>query len=66
MLVAGGETASAEMLQLSCGEPTDLGQWALISSLTGTFWPTFLAELNNHILAVGSFSPNIIHFPFVC
>ncbi len=37
--VAGGESASAEILQLSCGDPTDLGQWTLISSLTGAFRP---------------------------
>ncbi len=42
VLVAGGESASAEILQLSCGDPIDLGQWTLISSLTGAFRPTFL------------------------
>ncbi len=55
VLVAGGESRTAEILQLSCSEPSDYGQWTLIAPLSKYFSFSFLIEWSNRIFAIGSF-----------
>ncbi len=55
VLVAGGRSRTAEILQLSCSDPSDCGQWTQIAHLSGYFLSTFLVEWRNRIFAIGSF-----------
>ncbi len=55
VLVAGGESRTAEILHLSCSDPSDCGQWTLIAPLSKYFSFTFLVEWSNRIFAIGSF-----------
>ncbi len=53
VLVAGGSSRTAEILQLSCSDPSDRGQWTLIAPLSGGFYETLLVEFSNRIFAIG-------------
>ncbi len=55
VLVAGGRSSTAEILQLSCSDPSDCGQWTLIAPLSVEFYETLLFEWSNRIFAIGSF-----------
>ncbi len=55
VLVAGGASKTAEILQLSCSDPADSGQWTLIAHLSDILLFTFLVECSNRIFAIGSF-----------
>ncbi len=55
VLVTGGRGRTAEILQLSCSDPSDCGQWTLIAPLSEYFSFTFLAKFGNRIFAIGSF-----------
>ncbi len=55
VLVAGGESRTAEILQLSCSDPTDCGQWTLIANLSTGSNSTSLVQCSNRIFAFGSF-----------
>ncbi len=55
VLVAGGASKTAEILQLSCSDPSDCGQWTRIAPLSTPFLPTSLVEWREHIFAIGSF-----------
>ncbi len=52
--MAGGESRTAEILQLSCSDPSDSGQWTLIAPLSSLYFDTFLVEWRDHIFAIGS------------
>ncbi len=64
VLVAGGESRTAESLQLSCSDPSDCGQWTLIAPLSDECYDTLLVEWNNRIFAIGSFLAYITPFLF--
>ncbi len=55
VLVAGGIESTAEILQLSCSDPSDCGQWTLIAPLSTEFDSTFLVPCSNRIFAIGAF-----------
>ncbi len=55
VLVAGGYSRTAEILQLSCSDPSDCGQWTLIAPLSKYFSFPFLVEWSNRIFAIGSY-----------
>ncbi len=56
VLVAGsGRSATAEILHLSCRDPSDRGQWTRIARLSRQFSDTSLVEINNRVYAIGSF-----------
>ncbi len=55
VLVAGGRSSTAEILQLSCIDPSDCGQWTLIAPLSEWFHETSLVQCSNRIFAIGSF-----------
>ncbi len=55
VLVAGGGSRTAEILQLSCSDSSDYGQWTLIAPLSDEFFDTLLVEFSNRIFAIGSF-----------
>ncbi len=56
VLVAGGwRSATAEILHLSCRDPSDSGQWTRIAPLSTEFSDTSLVEFNSRIFAIGSF-----------
>ncbi len=55
VLVAGGESRTAEILQLSCSDPSDCGQWTQIADLSEQFYYTFLVEWSNRIFTIGAF-----------
>ncbi len=55
VLVAGGIESTAEILQLSCSDPSDCGQWTRIAPLPYTFIVISLVECSNRIFAIGSF-----------
>ncbi len=55
VLVAGGGSGTAEILQLSCSDPSDTGQWTRIAPLSTQFYPTCLVEFNNRVFAIGLF-----------
>ncbi len=59
VLVAGGASSTAEILQLSCSDPSDCGQWTRIAPLSTPLIPTFLVQCSNRIFAIGSFFPYI-------
>ncbi len=58
VLVAGGQSSTAEILQLSCSDPSGCGQWTLIAPLSEEFYDTLL------VFAIGSFLANITPFLF--
>ncbi len=64
VLVAGGGSSTAEILQLSCSDPSDCGQWTRIAPLSDEFYDTLLVEFSNRIFAIGSFLANITPFLF--
>ncbi len=64
VLVAGGGSITAEILQLSCSDPSDCGQWMQIAPLSTEFDSTFLVQCSNRIFAIGSFLANITPFLF--
>ncbi len=55
VLVAGGESRTAEILQLSCSDPNDCGQWTQIAPLSEEFNGASLVEWSNRIFAISSF-----------
>ncbi len=57
-----GRSRTAKILQLSCSDQSDCGQWALIAPLSEYFSFTFLAKLGNRIFAIGSFLACITTF----
>ncbi len=63
VLVAGGFTATAEILHLSCRDPSDSGQWTRIAPLSTRFSSTSLVEFNNRVFAIGSFLACSSHLP---
>ncbi len=62
VLVAGGASSTAEILQLSCSDPSDCGQLTRIAPLSKRFYDTFLVECSNRILSIGSFLACITPF----
>ncbi len=54
ILVAGGRSRTAEILQLSCSDPSDCGQWTRIVPLSEEFFETLLVEFSSRIFAIGS------------
>ncbi len=54
VLVADGYRSTAEILQLSCSNPSDRGQWTLIAPLSTLFFKTFLVEWRDRIFSIGS------------
>ncbi len=58
--VAGGESRTAEILHLSCSDPSDCGQWTLIAPLSDYFLFTFLVEWRNRIFATSAFLACIV------
>ncbi len=44
VLVAGGNSRTAEILQLSCSDPSDCGQWTRIAGLSEGFDSTSLVQ----------------------
>ncbi len=64
VLVAGGVSSTAEILQLSCSDPSDCGQWTLIAPLSKDFLSPSLVEWSNRIFAIGSFLAYITPFHF--
>ncbi len=55
VLVAGGGSGTADILQLSCSDPSDRGQWTRIAPLSEEFFETLLVEFSSRIFAIGSF-----------
>ncbi len=55
IVAGGGGSSTAEILQLSCSDPSDSGQWTRITHLSKGFNHTFLIECSNRIFAIGSF-----------
>ncbi len=55
VIVAGGGTHTAELLQFSCDDPSDCGQWTQLTSLTQAFYTTFIIELTDRIFTIGLF-----------
>ncbi len=65
VLVAGGRSDTAEILHLSCRDPSDSGQWTLIAPLSTEFCSTSLVEFDNRVFAIGSFLACSSHLPFL-
>ncbi len=65
LVAGGGESATAEILHLSCRDPSDRGQWTLIAPLSTEFDFTYLVEFNNRVYAIGSFLACTSHLPFL-
>ncbi len=69
LVAGGGAISTAEILQLSCSDPFDNGQWTRIAPLSHWFYETFLVEWSNRIFAISSFvacitlsfSKNLLH-----
>ncbi len=55
VLVVGEGSSTAEILQLSCSDHSDRGQWTLIAPLTMRFSSTSLVEWSDRIFAFGLF-----------
>ncbi len=55
LVAGGGRSATAEILHLSCRDPSDSGQWTRIARLSMRFSSTFLVEFNSRVFAIGSF-----------
>ncbi len=55
LVAGGGRSSTAEILQLSCSDFSDCGQWTLIAPLSTLFFETSLVECRNRIFAIGSF-----------
>ncbi len=53
VLVAGGRSDTAEILHLSCRDPSDSGQWTRIAHLSTWFLHASLVEFNKRIFAIG-------------
>ncbi len=53
ILVAGGGRNTAELLTIAYKNPSDRGQWTLISPLSRRFFETSLISFNGRILAIG-------------
>ncbi len=62
---AGGGSDTAEILHLSCRDPSDSGQWTRIAPLSTEFDFTYLVEFNNRVYAIGSFLACTSHLPFL-
>ncbi len=60
LVAGGGRSSTAEILQLSCIDPSDRGQWTLIAPLSALFCKTSLVECSNRIFAIGSFFACIV------
>ncbi len=61
VLVAGGFTATAEILHLSCRDPNYRGQWTRIAPLSTEFYYTFLVEFDNRVYAISLFLDSSSH-----
>ncbi len=64
VLVAGGASRTAEILQLTCSDTSDIGQWTRIALLTMRFSSPSLVECCSRIFAIGSFLACITPFLF--
>ncbi len=55
VVAGGGGSATAEILHLSCRDPSDSGQWMRIARLSTGFLHASLVEFDNRVYAIGSF-----------